>query len=396
VQVIPTREAVRRHQDHLVAGVMLVLGEAQVVAGADGAGRPAVAVPAVLVLSAALVLRRRRTLAVTATVATVWLVCALLDAPQSSIWGLVLVLVISYSAAAHADARAGLIGLTLLLAATYASTWLTPGSELGDRLFTAPVLVGGPWAAGLLARRFREQAHVLTVVNAELEERRSHDVAEATLRERTRIARELHDVVSHGLGMITVQAAAALRVLDVDPRQARGPLQEIRDQGKEALADMRTMLDLLADDEKVAPRRGLEDVPALLPRLRAAGIDTSYVAGRGTAESLTEEQGLVVYRVVQESITNALKHGTARRLSVRVRAGDGFVDVVVEDDGAPARSGNGSGLGLAGMRARAAQVGGEVHAGRRAEGGWHVVLRLPLQDSAEGRGAERRAAVPEP
>lgn len=361
-----------------MALVMLVTGEWQVAVGADGAGAPAVAAPAVVVYSVALGCRRRFALAAVAVVAGCWVLSALLGSPPSSIWALVLVLVLSYSAAAHGTGRRAVAGLLLLLGAAYLSTWLTPGSELGDRLFSAPVIVGAPWAAGTLARRFREQAQQLAVLNAMLEERREQEVEEAARRERNRIARELHDVVSHGLGMITVQAGAALKVLEVDPARARSPLEDIRAQGKEALLDMRTMLGLLADGDPVSSRPGLDDLPDLVGRLRSVGVAVRYDGIEPSFPGLSEAEAFTVYRIVQEAVTNALKHGSVTTLRLRLRgdAEGGLVEV--EDDGGATPSGGSTGHGLAGMRARAAQVGARVDAGPREEGrGWRVSLLLP-------------------
>lgn len=377
VDATRVRLAVRRNQDALVAVVMLVLGEWQVVAGADGAGDPRVAGPAIVVFCSAIALRRLHALTAASVVAATWLTSSLLGSSPMSIWALVLALVMSYSAAAYATSRRrAVMGLGLLLAAAYAGAWLEPHSELGDRLFTAPVLIGGPWAAGVLTRRFREQAQLLTVLNAELVERRAHDAEEAAHRERTRIARELHDVVSHGLGMITVQAAAALRMLDVDPERARLPLEDIRKQGKEALTDMRTMLGLLADDPGATEQPGLDSLPGLLERLGSAGLTVAYDA-RSPLPTLDPEQQLVAYRVVQEAVTNALRHGDVSRLDVRVHTQDGRVRVEVDDNGTAQPGTAGTGRGLVGMHARAAQVGGQVEAGPRAEGGWRVILTLP-------------------
>jgi signal transduction histidine kinase len=389
---IAARRAFERHQDVLIALVMLVLGEWQVAAGADGAGDPAVAAPAVVVYCAALGFRRTQAFPAVAAVAACWVISALLGSPPSSIWALVLVLVLSYSAAAYEIGRQATAGLVLLLVAAYASTWLTPGSEFGDRLFTAPVLVGAPWAAGLLARRFREQAQQLAVLNAVLEERRVEEVEDAARRERTRIARELHDVVSHGLGMITVQAGAALKVLDVDPARARYPLEDIRTQGKEALADMRTMLGVLVEEELGLPSRGLHDLPELFNRLRAVGVSVAYDGVEASFPALTDEEAFVVYRVVQESVTNALKHGSVRHLRVRLHGDAAGGHVEVDDDGGTgAGTGVGtdagageSGHGLASMRARAAHVGGRIDARPRDFGGWRVALTLPRDPRPDG------------
>jgi signal transduction histidine kinase len=388
---------VTRHEDVVIAFVMFVLGEWQVAAGADGAGDPVVAGPAVVAYSVALCYRRRYALLTCSAVSVCWMLSALLGSPPSSIWALVLVLLASYSVAAHEVGRRSSAGLALLVLAGYVSTWLTPGSELGDRLFSAPVIVGAPWAAGWLARRLREQAHQLAVLNAILEERGEQEIEEAARRERNRIARELHDVVSHGLGMITVQAGAALKVLDVDPTGARSSLEDIRAQGKEALADMRAMLGVLVDGDEHAPRPGIEHLPELIDRLRTAGLTVQYDGIDPSFPTVSEEEEFVVYRVVQEAVTNALKHGSVDTLRLRLHGDDagGYVDI--EDDGTSSGTSDSSGHGLASMRTRAAQVGASIDAGPMSIGrGWRVSLVLPRGRNRVTSQHSSHAGIPAP
>lgn len=372
--------------DVVLAGAMLVVGEAMVVSRSYGSGDPWVIGVGVAALSALLVLRTRDPMTMCAGISLVWVTLAVLGAPQSSIWALVLILVAAYTAGAQLLRRPSLVALALLLGATYASTWLTPDAPLGDRLFTAPVLVGGPWLAGTLARRFREQALLLAVLNWELDERRSEDVRLATQLERSRIARELHDVVSHGLGLILVQAAAARRVLEADPGAAVEPLDQIRDTGKHALADMRRMLGLLRDpaDPGAPPEAGVEHLDRLVDRLAAAGVDVR-VTKQGEPFALSAEHDLTTYRVIQEAVTNAVRHAQAREVRVALcHEGDRLV-VTVENDVAAtvAAAGNdvGTSGGLRGMRERASLVGGRIEAGP-VDRRWRVRFELPADGTA--------------
>lgn len=367
---------VRRFGVPLLAAAVLVTGELQVWLHADGAGDARVAVPEVLVMSAALLFWRTRALVMVSVFTATWVTASLLGSPPDSIWALFLCLLVAFAIGSTADRRTSVLGLAFLLAATYTSLWLAPGSGLGDRLFTPPVLVGGPWLAGVLARGFREQAGLLAALNAELEDRRANDVREATRLERSRIARELHDIVSHSLAMITVQAAAALKVLEAHPDRARTPLEDIRAGSKSALVDMRRMLGLLLDEATaVNGEPGLQQIPGLLDRLHGTGVETRYEI-LGARPVLGPDQDLAAYRIVQEAVTNALKHGAATRVAVTLQPSPDQLDLEIRDNGRPNGHSDGTGHGIIAMRQRAALAGGSLDAGP-VHGGWLVHLTLP-------------------
>jgi signal transduction histidine kinase len=198
--------------------------------------------------------------------------------------------------------------------------------------------------------------------------------------ERTRIARELHDIVGHSVSVMTVQAAGVRRLLREDQEREREALLAIEETGRAALTEMRRLVGVLrrADDEPaLVPQPSLERVAKLVEQTRDAGLPTELrIEGETTA--LAQGIDLTAYRLVQEGLTNALKHANATHAEVVVRYDDGTVELVVRDDGTGDGAGGGSGHGLVGIRERVALYGGELFAGPRAEGGFELRARLPV------------------
>jgi signal transduction histidine kinase len=198
--------------------------------------------------------------------------------------------------------------------------------------------------------------------------------------ERLRIAREVHDVVAHSMVAINVQAGVAAHLLDRDPEQARDALTQIKRTSGDALDDLRATLGILRDPEQGAPTgpaAGLADLDAVASQLRAAGMDVTVDVD--TVAGVPRPVGSAAYRIVQETLTNVLRHANAHAVSVVVRADEDMLTIVVADDGTGlAQPSPGSGAGLRGMRERAEALGGTLHAGPRAEGGWRVEATLPL------------------
>ena len=224
---------------------------------------------------------------------------------------------------------------------------------------------------------------------------RSRD-AEARRRvdaERLRIARELHDVVAHTMATITVQAAAAAHVLDSDPDTARQGLQSIRAASKGGLRELRAILDVLrqvGDAEPLTPAPGLVDLPALAAGCTAAGLPTS-VEVRGAPNPLPPAVDLAAYRIVQESLTNAVRHAGPATAQVVLSYGPDALDIDVSDTGRPGPPApeHQPGHGLAGMAERASSVGGTLTAGRREPHGFGVHARLPIEHRREPTPAGR-------
>ena len=198
--------------------------------------------------------------------------------------------------------------------------------------------------------------------------------------ERLRIAREVHDVVAHSMVAINVQAGVAAHLLDHDTDQAREALLHIKRTSGDALTDLRATLGLLRDADQAAPvgpAAGLDDLDAVAGQLRAAGIEVTVDVD--TVSVVPTPVHSAGYRIVQEALTNVLRHAGARAVTVVVRADDDMLTIVVADDGTgAAEAGAGSGAGVRGMRERAEALGGTMHAGPGAEGGWRVEATLPL------------------
>jgi signal transduction histidine kinase len=198
--------------------------------------------------------------------------------------------------------------------------------------------------------------------------------------ERLRIAREVHDVVAHAMVAINVQSGVAAHLLDHDTEQAREALLHIKRTSGDALNDLRATLGVLRDtdqDAPIGPAAGLDDLEAVADRLRAAGVEVSVdVDTVGVVPTPVQSAG---YRIVQEALTNVLRHANAHTVGVVVRADDDMLTIVVADDGvrtAPATTG--SGAGVRGMRERAEALGGTLDAGPGPDGGWRVESALPL------------------
>ncbi|QTE00424.1 sensor histidine kinase [Streptomyces cyanogenus] len=283
----------------------------------------------------------------------------------------------------------------LACAGCMAAVWVYAGvvshspsmaSVLGQALLYCSVLV---WF-GHLARRTAELTRRL---RAEQAERARRAVAE----ERGRIARELHDVVAHHMSVISVQAGLARFVFDSDPAKARGALGTIADTSGEALEELRRILQVLREEDPEAPERApmptLARLGELVDRVRAGGLPVD-LAVEGTTRPLPPGVELCAYRVVQEGLTNALKHAGPARARVELRYGPHELTVRVTDDGEgtdPARVPVGTGHGLIGMRERAKLYGGTITVGPRSEGGYEVLLTLPTSAAERGRGGTPEA-----
>lgn len=368
--------------DLVLAAALVALAEISIAAGYTREGPRGVAMPLALITVGSLAVRRRWPLAM-AVVFTVGMVAqAVAGRSFTALWALVVLIAVVYSIGAHASRRSALIGGALVLAGTWVSTLLDPGASASDRAFTAPVLVGASWLAGWLVRRHRTQAARLDRLNTELERRRAEDLRHAVEQERIHIARELHDVIAHSISVMVVQAGAAEQLSQAGT-PALDALRSIRQTGKGALAEMRRLLGVLRPDTaepSLGPQPGLGDLPELVDRMRAAGMRVELSVS-GELPRLQPGPDLAAYRVVQEALTNALKHAAGAAVEVRVGRDAGALCLDVVDDGpAAAASVNGSGHGLIGMRERLLLYGGTLEAGPKAAGGWRVRVRMPADE----------------
>ena len=213
-----------------------------------------------------------------------------------------------------------------------------------------------------------------------LEREREEQARAAVAEERARIARELHDVVGHSVSVMTVQASGVRRLLRPEQEREREALLVVEQTGREALAEMRRLVGVLRRPEEapaLAPQPSLQHLEKLVDQVRESGL-TVDLRVEGEATSLPASVDLAGYRLVQEGLTNTLKHAQAHRAEVLVRYGNGEVLLVVADDGNGKGGGDGGGHGLVGLRERIAVVGGELNAGPLAGGGYEVRARLPM------------------
>ncbi|MFD5163768.1 sensor histidine kinase [Streptomyces hawaiiensis] len=261
--------------------------------------------------------------------------------------------------------------------------WLPPSGDSavswGEEIVVATWVVAIA-AVSELFRVRREQWVRERAERAEAARRRADE-------ERLRIARELHDVLAHSISVINVQAGVGLALLDTDPEQARTALTTIKDQSKEALGEVRQVLDTLRPpgDAPRAPAPGLDRLPELVEQAASAGLAVDV---EGEPPRLAPGTDLAAFRIVQEALTNVVRHSGSRHARVRLAHDAGVLRLRVDDDGpATGSDAGGSGNGLAGMRERAAALGGTIEAGPRPDGGFRVLAVLPLTASA---GASRR------
>ena len=228
-----------------------------------------------------------------------------------------------------------------------------------------------------MGRRLRSRAERA----AHLEREQAAEARRAVAEERTRIARELHDVVAHRVSLMTVQAGAAKTVAADDLEGAVQAMEAVEVAGRQALSELRHLLDVLrpeADVDGLDPQPGLADVPRLVAQFEQAGLDVSLTMN-GAPTDLPVRVDLSAYRIVQEALTNVLKHaGTTARAEVRLSTDDHGVAIEVLDDGHGDTILPGSGQGIVGMRERAQLLGGALEAGPRPIGGFQVVARLPI------------------
>jgi signal transduction histidine kinase len=328
-------------------------------------GNKEVLVPTALAMTLPLALRRRWPLATVLVVFGAAALQELLSTPPDGIAGVTATLVASYSAAAYSQRRPAIVGLAAALALSL--SW-----GVGDAVF-AWVLIGGAWGAGRIVRR---QNLLLDALAREQAARERAAVAD----ERARLARELHDVVAHGVSTMVVQAEAGESLLGHDPDRAREAFVAITSSGRQALGELRRMLGLLrgADGEPaLGPQPGLGELHALVEKMRRVGLPVE-LSIEGEARPLPAGVDLSAYRIVQEALTNTLKHARPARARVLLRYCTDHLELEVVDDGRRANGSQGSGHGIPGMRERVRLYGGTLETGRRGAGGFSVRARLPI------------------
>jgi len=367
------RRVLRGRGDALLAAAVAVVYVAEVSFEADVHRREAAALAALAFAASLLVRRRLPFVPLLAGLAVVELDnTAVKGLAEAGIF-LVGFVVALYSAGRWARRRMLAVCAVLVLAAIPLAA-IEPGQPVGfgDVAFFV-VFFGGPIVAG---RLFRYRAERERVLIDEQETRTAEVIAD----ERARIARELHDVVAHAISVIVLQARGGRRMLTEDLDEARTALDAIERAGEQALAEMRRLLGMLrAADERatLVPQPGLGRLRDLADEVAAAGLPVD-VQVEGDPRELPPGIDVSAYRIVQEALTNALKHAGPARATVHVRYTAAALELEVVDDGAGTGAVGGSGHGLVGIRERVGVYGGDVEAGSDPDGGFRVRARLPL------------------
>lgn len=339
-------------------------------------GQKSVYVPAALLMTVPLAWRRRTPLLVVAVVMTALAAQSLLLAPSAPYPDseLVPLLLAVYSVAAHGKGRAPVLGATV--SGVAGLVWVGV-----DDFFLPLVAFGGAWLAGTLVQKRQLYADALEDRTRVLEREREANVRMAAAEERVRLARELHDVVGHSVSVMVVQAGAERLAIGEERPDTREALLAIERTGREALAEMSRLLGLLRKEGEalaLAPRPSLAQLDALVQTVRDAGVPI-LLSVEGEPSSLPPGVDVSAYRILQEALTNVVKHAGPAEATVVVRYGTREVEVEVADDGRGALAGNGAGYGLAGMRERVQLHGGTLEAGTGTRGGFVVKARLPVE-----------------
>ena len=374
---LPSLQRLTTPLDALLASALVVAAVVESL-GNDSAPHPGVraALSAIAVSSVAV----RRTLPTSAAVLFAAAMAIESWTTESPDEGAVLFacLFVSYSVAAYAPRREALLGGAILSLALAVSIAADPSDSLSNIPPSILLFVAIPFGIGLATRRRQQDIAALT-----LETEALADEADAAVEaERRRLARELHDVVSHAVTLIAVQAEAGQSVIDSDPEAARRSLAAIGQVSREALAELARLLAILGESEDAVPEAGLTRINSLVDGARVAGLDVT-LRESGEPSELAAETDRCAYRVVQEGLTNALRHSSDARVRITVDHQPDRLHIVVSSTGTPhASSYGGSGRGLSGLRERVVVLGGEFEAGTHDTNGFEIRVELPTLTAA--------------
>jgi signal transduction histidine kinase len=249
----------------------------------------------------------------------------------------------------------------------------------GYAQWSPPIPAVAAWLLGDNLRTRRAYLRELEDRAERLEREREESIRRAASEEQARIARELHDVIAHNVSVMVVQAAAGDDVFDSHPEKARAALRSIDRTGRSALTELRRLLGAVRphDEDRLEPQPGLAALDTLAERMRAAGLPVTLHV-QGALDGVPDGVSLSAYRIVQEALTNTLKHAKASRAEVGVRRTADSVELEIVDDGVGNGSGDAGGQGLIGMRERVSLVGGSLDSGPGPSGGFRVRATLPL------------------
>jgi signal transduction histidine kinase len=369
--------------DAVLAALLLLEALVEVVlADATWSQRVGVLLPAGLVATGVLLRRRLPLVAVAVAVLGIVSINLIADDVADALEGVWFAcLFVTYSMATRCDGRLLVAGVAIALAGTLLAIFTEPDTNGGDLLFGLIVFVGAPVFAGRALRARVRLGQAMADKAQQLDRERHRRADEAAADERARIAGELHDVVAHALGAMTIQAAAARRLADKDAARAAGAFEAIEHTGREALGEIRTLLDVLkaeATEEQpaLAPQPSLSALAELTEHLSQAGLRVDVHQEGAAPAKLSHSVDLTAYRVVQEALEAALEHGGAGAARVVLSYLDSELTIEVHDDGAR------DGRRLLGLQERVRVFGGRVEADGAEDGGHVVRASLPLEGVA--------------
>jgi signal transduction histidine kinase len=370
--------------DQLVAVALLVEIELQIWLGGSIHDRAYAGLVGV-VLAGAVAVRRRWPLGAVFVVPAFMSLRMLLGLGsnlQSAAGVIVGVVLLFYGLGAFASERRSVRMLAFAVVVTSLNALTKPRGGVSAVVPMELFAVFLPYAFGRMMRAQAARAREARDMAEHLDRARDAGARAAAYGERARIARELHDVIAHSVSVMVIQAGGARLVMGEQPERAAESLRSVERAGREALAEMRRLLGILGkgDPRALAPQPGLGDIEPLLADARASGIEADLRID-GEPARVSPALDLCAYRIVQEALTNAIKHASPARASVDVRWRDGELELEVSDDGSRRRAVKapaGGGHGIPGMRERVALHSGTVHAGARPDGGFTVRARLPL------------------
>jgi signal transduction histidine kinase len=372
--------------DAAIAGLLAVVAELEVLTAADFPGSAPIVAATIPLMTLPLAWRRSRPMLAFAVVYAAYALQALLGGHAEQCIGVSIALLVAiYSVAAHSrrtrDAVAALVAGQSI---AWLALALEGGRGLGDYAFSL-LLGGGAWLGGYAVRSNRLAAASSERRAARAEAETEAERQRAVVEERARIAREMHDVVGHTISVVVVQAGAARQLVHVEPERSEELLRSVEATGREALDEIRRLLGLIRADEAAsdtAPQPGLAQLDELFDRARHSGLDLT-VEHDGALPHLGAGAGLVVYRIVQEAVTNAIRHG-AGTASVALRRRPGILEIEVRNPTTgSADPAHGTGHGIIGMRERAELYGGSLEAGSASGGEFIICARLPVDEGSQ-------------
>jgi signal transduction histidine kinase len=344
----------------------------------DVAWNEGLAAPLVLVHGLCLAGRRRWPEGVLAVQVVTGIAVVLLGLPPVVLG--IAILIGLYTVAAYRPVSVSVPALVVVELVAAAIHWIAQSNPSPSTTIGNAVVLGATWYLGYSMYSRRSYAERLERRNAELERARDELERSVITRERLRIARELHDVIGHSMSSIAVQSGVGAHVIDDDPEAGKRALLTIESTSKSALAEIRRVLGVMRDNGEaaLAPSSRVEDIETLVGEVSSNGPEVDLQVA-GELSGLPSGMETSIYRIVQEALTNVVKHAHATRARVVLTKTREAITVEVVDDGAGPRRPSDGGHGLIGMRERVELFGGELHAGALPSGGFRVAATLPLE-----------------